>query len=453
MKRDADSIQETCRRALTWAKDRNYTGYNKHDGLNSPLLRTLSCNNKWLRILFIQGVMRSPVNVRPLLLVRKARNPKGLALFARAHLNLYRVTGDEEHRKEAERLLTWLLDNPSQGFAGKSWGYGYPWQDMGFFAPAGFPNRIVTYFVGRALIHAHEELGDPRYLEAAGKAVEFILKAPKVLHEDEMTKCVSYVPVEAMTMAVMDVSALCGALVAMVGKHTGRSDLLDEAKRLLSWVVDKQTDYGAWYYTFTAGDSHITHDNYHTGEIVDSLLEYRFYSGDESFSEAYRTGLDYYRENLFTAEGRPKWMHDCDYPHDIHGYSQGIITFSLAGELDLAHRIARGAIEDMCAAAEGRFYHQRRRLYTKRFTLMRWCQGWMTYALSTLLVASDRREEALPWCTDHPTGRRRMSRISGTATSARPTFPRPSGGRGSSSMRWRRSGTSTTITFLPSSRE
>jgi hypothetical protein len=382
-------VQQTCIRALEWAKKQDYTGYDKHDGLNSPLLKTLSFNNKWLRMLFIQGVMRFPVNIRPLLGVKKVRNPKGIALFARAYLNLYRVTGDKAFRHEAESLLSWLLENSSQGFSGMSWGYHYSWQDVGFFAPANFPNRIVTYFVGRALVDAYEVLDDRNYLDAAEQAVEFILNEPKNLYEDEGMKCLSYVPVPDISMAVMDVSALCGALCAMVGKHTGKQELLDEARKLIAWVVDKQTQYGAWFYTHPPGDSRITHDNYHTGEILDAILDYMNYAGEQHFENAYHSGLEYYRENLFTSEWRPRWMNDREFPYDIHGYSQGIITFSAAGRLDLAEKVARAALDDMWDEESNRFYYQKRKFYTKKFTLLRWCQGWMTLALSNFLT-SDR---------------------------------------------------------------
>ena len=150
MTTDTKDILRICEKALEWAKAREYTGWEKHDALNSPVLRALSLGRKWPRIFLTQGVMRSPVNIRPLLGVRKHRNPKGAALFARAYLNLYRLTGNERHRDEAKLILQWLLDNPAKGFTGLSWGYPYPWQDLGFYAPPGFPNIIVTYFVGRA---------------------------------------------------------------------------------------------------------------------------------------------------------------------------------------------------------------------------------------------------------------------------------------------------------------
>ena len=397
-----------CRRALQWARERDYAGYSKHDALNSPLLEGLSLDNKWLRILFTQAVMRSPVNLRPLFGVRKTRNAKGIALFARAWLNLFRLTGDPQCRREAEALLDWLLANPSIGFCGLSWGYPYAWQDVGFFAPRHFPNRIVTYFVGRALVEAYEILGEEKYLKAALQVTDFILNEPKVLYEDEGMKCLSYVPVPDIKMVVMDVSALCGALCAMVGKHAGSGDLIAEGRRLVAYVVDKQTDYGAWYYTHPPGDSHITHDNYHTGEIIDAIADYCDYAGDEAFRLAYRKGLDYYRGHLFTEAARPKWMNDKVFPHDAHGYAQGIITFTRAGELELARRIAMAAIEDLWNEKDGRFCYQRRRFYTKGFTLARWSQGWLSFALSDLRAVprgtlsanedeKNSRQYMLPW--------------------------------------------------------
>jgi hypothetical protein len=384
---DVERIAGICEGTFQWARQRDFTGWEKHDALNSPLVRVAFGQSKWTRILAIQGVMRFPFNLRPLLGVRKHKNPKGVSLFARACLNLHAAGGERVFLQEGVRLLDWLLENPSEGpWPGLCWGYPYPWQDPGFFAPSGTPNRIVTYFAGRALIHGYEATGEERYLDAARKAVEFILKAPRILDESEEMLCLSYVPDERITMRVMDVSALCSALCAVVGKHTGEGHLAREGRRLIAWVANRQTDYGAWFYTDPPGRSHITHDNYHTGEIVDAFLEYGRYSGDGTFEDVYERGLRYYRENLFTPDMRPRWMSDREYPYDIHGYSQGIITFSMARDVESAGRIAAAAIKDMWDHRENRWYHQKRRFSTKKTTLMRWSQAWMLMALSTYLV-------------------------------------------------------------------
>src|SRR5262249_28244451 len=102
----------------------------------------------------------------------------------------------------------------------------------------------------------------------------FLLTAPKTLFEDERHRCVSYVPDESVTWIVMDVSALSGALAARLGALHGDRALIDEGTRLVRYVVSKQTDEGAWFYAEPPSASHITHDNYHTGFILDAIAVY-----------------------------------------------------------------------------------------------------------------------------------------------------------------------------------
>ena len=78
---------------LDAAHEKDYSGFSKFDALNSPSLNALSLNSKWLRLAFTQLVKESPINLRPLLGVKESRNPKGIALFARASLSLYKTTG------------------------------------------------------------------------------------------------------------------------------------------------------------------------------------------------------------------------------------------------------------------------------------------------------------------------------------------------------------------------
>src|SRR5439155_13339719 len=231
----------------------------------------------------IQSVMRSPLHVRPLLGVAKARNPKGLALFARALLARYRLLGSQADAQEARKLLDHLLADHSTGFVGLSWGYPYPWQDVGFFAPRDFPNRVVTSFVGQALIDAYETLADDRYLDAASAAVRFLIEAPRTLYEDEQRRCVSYVPDERVDWIVMDVPALVGSLAARLAKIRGDAELAKQAGRLVRFVASKQTTDGAWFYADPPSASRITHDNYHTGFILDALLAYGDATGSDEF--------------------------------------------------------------------------------------------------------------------------------------------------------------------------
>jgi len=381
---------EVLERVLQTARTDSYEGYSKHDGLNSPFLAALGGHSRLRRLAAIQVVTRSPVDIRPLAGVRKARNAKGLSLFSRALLARHRMTGSADDAAEARGLLDWLIAHPAPGFGRLCWGYPYPWQDVGFFAPRNFPNRVVTSFVGQALLDGYETLQDGRYLDAAQQAVKFLLEAPKTLYEDDDRWCLSYVPDPSIDWIVMDVSALTGTLAARLGALTGDDELIRQGGRLVRYVVSKQTDYGAWFYADPPSASHITHDNYHTGFILDAILGYGLATGSDEFEPAYRRGIEFYAGQLFEPDGAARFMSDRLYPIDIHGCAQGVITFSLQQRYrgaggETAARVLQWTLDNMWDPASGWFYYQRRRRYRTRIRELRWCQGWMSWALASYL--------------------------------------------------------------------
>ncbi len=367
-----------------WSRQQNYQGHNKHDGLNSPILQLLLGWARWPRMIAIQLVMRFPVNLRPLLLTPKVYNPKGLALFAQGLMDRYQSTGEQVYLDEATQLLETLMDIVSPGnWHGVAWGYQYPWQDPGFFAPTATPNAVVTSFVCEAFLDAYRLTDNQQYLEIVSQAIKFFLNDLAVLKDTDNELCLGYMPVP-MTMRVMDVSILIGTVIAQYALLTSDEELKTTSWRLVNYVINQQTDYHAWYYTDPPQDSHITHDNYHTGFILDALWRYMKATGDEAWMPNYLKGLDYYAKHHFSLDGAPRWMHDTEYPHDIHGAAQGILTFARHKEQypDLAKKIAGWATTNMYHIS-GRFYYQQRRLFTIRFTLLRWCNGWMCRALSS----------------------------------------------------------------------
>jgi len=331
----------------------------------------------------IQGVMRFPINLRPLLFVPKTHNPKGLALFAMGLMDRYRASHEQRHLHEAEQLLHTLLDIRSPGtWSGSCWGYHYPWQDPGFYAPTNTPNAIVTCFVCEAFLDAYRLTERQEYLDVVGEAIAFFMNDLTRLKDESDELCLGYMPLP-MTMRVMDVSILIGSVMAQYGDLSGDGQYRDTATRLVRYVVNQQTEDGAWFYTDPPGDSHIRHDNYHTGFILDALWRYIEATGDGQWRSQYDLGLKFYAEELFNADGAPRWMSDKNYPHDIHGAAQGILTFSRHQKEypQLAEKILSWSVSNMYHSS-GRFYYQKTARYTKRFTLLRWCNGWMARGLS-----------------------------------------------------------------------
>ncbi len=371
---------------LRSAEERDYSGYSKFDALNSPFLNLLAFNNKWLRLIFTQIVKESPFHVRPLLGVRESRNPKGIALFARAYFFLYQQSPDPVYLKKGEALILWLLENPSPGYNHLCWGYNFIWQSTIFLQDKFEPNAVVSVFVGEALIHAYRITKKEAYLEAACSVAEFIVKDLPVLYDAQNERAIAYV-LREVDAVVLNNQVLTAAFLAKVWKHTREEQLLEIAAKQMNYTVNRKTSYNAWYYTHPKGKSTITHDNYHTGGILDGLLEYYEETGDDKHMNVYWKGLDYYLKNLFEPEGAPRWMNDKEYPYDIHGAAQGIISFKKASKHDSglllqAEKIAEWAIRNLYRKGTRDFAYRQGRWLKWDYSLMRWCNAWTARALA-----------------------------------------------------------------------
>lgn len=385
-----EDLAPVCLSALTRGHRDGYAGYSKFDALESPLVRALSFGWWPFRLLWTQLVTRSPINLRPPLRVRPGVNPEAPALFARANLDCLEAGRQGPFGDRARTCLDWLLahDASSRGsYHGRCWGYHHAWQSPGFYQPPHHPNCYMTTIVSGALLHGYRVLQRREYLDAARSAADFILHDLRVFHEDSEEKCIAYVPDMRVQFRVINVNALAAAMLAQVGAATKEAPLLEQARKLMTFVARQRTPYGAWHYTVDPGQSLVTHDNYHTGMILDALLSYEQATGDERFREDYTVGLDYYRRELFLADGAPKWTNSRAWPHDVHGTAQGTLTFALAGDLETAWRIASWGVHHFYKG-DGAFAYQSGRLINKRFTLLHWCNGWMARALAAFLLTS-----------------------------------------------------------------
>ena len=374
------------RDVLNAAEKKDYKGYSKFDALNSPFLNAISLNNKWLRFIYTQIIKETPFNLRPIFGVKPSRNPKGIALFARAYLFFYQQTNDPAFLEKSEKLLQWLLNHPSPRQSHLCWGYNFIWQSTLFLQDCFEPNAVVTVFVGEALIHAYRITKNEKYLDAARSVGKFIIHDLPVVHDSQDERAIAYV-LRKVEAVVLNNQVLTAAFLAKIWKHTREAELLDIARRQINYTVNRRTDYNAWYYTHPPGKSRIRHDNYHTGGILDGLLEYYEETQDERFLSVYWSGLEYYQKNLFEQNGAPRWMNTKKFPFDIHGSAQGIISFTKAARHDPHFKlqteiITNWTISHLYNPDRCDFSYRQGRLLKWDYSLMRWCNAWMARALA-----------------------------------------------------------------------
>ena len=187
---------------------------------------------------------------------------------------------------------------------------------------------------------------------------------------------------------------MSAGLLAKIWQINKDDRLVNIARKQLQFVVNRKEVNFAWPYAVPLNNNKPLyidyHDNFHTGGLLDNMLDYMEASGDRSFFETYQKGLHYYKQNMFEDDGAPKWTDKQQYPYDIHCCAQGILTFKKAAKyqpelLSEAYKIADWTMNNMYRLQKRDFIYRKSRLYNWNYSLVRWCNGWMSKALSELI--------------------------------------------------------------------
>lgn len=386
---EALDILET---ALGYARRRNYTGYDYADGMSSRLREAYPGDNRWINLVIQESAKRCPINIRPLLGIPKRRNFKGSALFASAAVGAYASGGDERYLREARRLIDWLVEHRRDEPYG--WGHNHQLQLLDRQIPRNTPDIVATTYISRAIMELTRYEDVEEYAVIGERVPAFIQN--ELLTEEDGGHRIRYEPTAPWGTYVLNANALGGSLLVELADEFNRPDLVPLGESLLDYVAEHQHMLGGWVYTDPPDASHLSMDNHHNGFIIESYLRYRARTGSSRYDDVLSSGLQFYRDVLFDANGAPRWDEHHRYPRDIHGAAQGIVTFALAGDHQFAARILGWTLESMYH--DGRFYYRKGRLHTRRITLMRWCQAWMTYALSRYVLQNG-DAATLQWST------------------------------------------------------
>lgn len=393
-------------RLRIWIEAEDFKGYDPYDALNSPLLAGLSLGNKYLRIAFIQALKRLPVNLRPLLLVKKDYNPKGLGLFLWGYAKLYAREKEPQYLEQINKLLD-LLDgrktqtsldsglrrndrgkgrdsrfrgNDSGG--GHGWGYNFDWQSRAFFVPKHTPTVVNSSFIGHALLDAFAFTNLTRAKDLALPIGEFIFQDLHRLNEGG-TVCFSYTPIDHYF--VHNANLLGASLLIRLYKETAHQEYKTTALAGLAYSMKHQRPDGSWFYA----ENDIAHwiDSFHTGFNLQAIRYFLDLGFAEEYRAQYEKGVRFYADHFFLADGTPKYYHDRLYPIDVHSPAQAIVFFAGMGKQyeDLTKKIMNWMIENM-QGPSGAFYFQKHRYHTNKIPYMRWSQAWAFHALTEYLL-------------------------------------------------------------------
>ena len=382
-------IKDAAIKLLAYCRANNWAGYDPYDALNSEIFKALPfLNFRVPRLVLTQTLKRSPINIRPLALVPKTQNPKAIGLFLSAFVNLSKA-GIADREGLVEAMAARLVALRSKNVPYWCWGYSFPWQMRQKIVPSGAPNLVCTTFAANALLDAYEHNHDPRCLDMAASAAEYILN-DLYWAESETFAGFSY-PLRSIRVLVYNANFLASALLCRVYKLTGDDKFLGPALHAARCSAAKQNADGSWYYGDAPTQGWI--DNFHTGFNLGALKSIGKYAETTEFEPHIQRGFEFYRSNFYREDGAARYFHTSTFPIDIHAVAQSIITPLEMDAGDAANqRMSRTALQwamNHMWDDRGFFYYRVLRSCTIRTSYMRWSQAWMLLALSFLLRTSD----------------------------------------------------------------
>src|SRR6266481_1030500 len=214
-----DHLEAKILKLLAYCRANDWAGYDPYDALNSRMFAALPFLNARLpRLILTQALKRSPIDVRPLLVIPKTQNPKAMALFLSAFVKLSRI-GVAEAGELGELMVERLIALRSQGIPYWCWGYSFPWQTRTIVVPRGAPNLVCTTFVADALLDLYEAGRGVAYLNIALSAAEYILEE---LYWDGSGAVAGFsYPLASVRAQVHNANFLAAGLFCRVARHTG----------------------------------------------------------------------------------------------------------------------------------------------------------------------------------------------------------------------------------------
>jgi hypothetical protein len=367
-----------------YCRDNDWTGYEPYDALNSKIVKALPfLNFRFPQLVLTQGLKRSPINVRKLLLIPKKPNPKPTAVFLSSFLKLSRI-GMTDFKDDIGHMIDRLISLRAPGVSYWCWGYSFPWQTRTVLVPDLAPNLVCTTFVANALLDAYEHLADERCLTMAQSAAEYILN--ELYWSDGGSVAGFAYPLATVRNQVHNANFLAAALLCRMWKVSGEEKFLAPALKAARHSAKKQQADGSWLYGEASTQNWI--DNFHTGYNLCGLRAIGQYAGTDEFEPYIQRGFDFYKAHFLKADGSNRYFHDRDFPVDTHCVAQTIIMLLALKDLDpenvaRARNVFDWTMQHMWDK-RGFFYYQVHRHYTNRISYMRWTQAWMFLALAVL---------------------------------------------------------------------
>jgi hypothetical protein len=351
--------------------------FDPYDGIMATRVPAPLLRSRPARLVLVQLNKRLPWNIRPLLGIMPTRNVYAVAHFASAAVQMIgRRESDDAGTDALGSRLAWLR---RQQHESGGWPYPFDVQTKTYYYDRSTPNVVCTTFAANAFLDAAEAGLAPDGVDVAIRAARFALEHLWVDNGD--SPYFGYLPGDREL--IHNGNVLAAQFVVRAGGLAGDSQMVERALEVLPTTTNAIAPDGSLLYG--EGPHLAWVDGHHTGFVVEALHEIDRRLPEAGLSADVSRMARFYREQLFSSDGRPLARPRQAIPTDTISGAQGIQTLAKLGpdNLAFAARIARVMIDTM-RTSEVHFVFQRGRFHAKKVPYARWSDAPMALALAVL---------------------------------------------------------------------
>lgn len=311
--------------------------------------------------------------------------------FALSYLNMYKIEKDKKYLIKAESYLDAMRLSYTNGFSGMCWGYTFGWQTYKGYWEPGIPLITITPYAFWAFKRHYEITGKEKSKEIALSIAKFAIEDLNEIEMSNGTMCASYSPVSKDI--VINANTYRAAVLMEAYEMNGDQTYRAVAQRNIDFVLSYQGEKGEWYYEAKPPKNNFI-DNFHTCFVLRNLFQCYQVTKDEKILNAVKKGYQYYRENLFYDNGRPKHFAVAKYAklrkYEMYDYAEGIkLGVLLKDEFPEAFEKSKELAEDLVNNFQTRkgYFVTRVTSFNTRHTVpyLRWPQAQLIYSLTNLI--------------------------------------------------------------------
>ena len=392
-----EQVRSVLTDCLNGLQQDRYEGYDPADLLSSEWRILKKAPALLLRVLTVVNV-RSPVNLRPLLRIKRAKNTTALAVLGKTCVNWGQCSGGAQAIGQAKEIAEHLLGLAIMEGDALGWARTIPYQAKASLAHTS--NSALTFINASAaefFMDLFEATGEKKYIEVALKVCNFLMHHTMRIVRPCGT-CLSYV--SNIPQEIPNASIIAGTILNRFAMKSGNDKFLTLSLEILDYALHQQNINGSWDYSYHPTKGSKAQYDFHQVYMLDSIKQYRFgLSGErvDRIEKAFSLGMKFYCDKMFDKKMQPYWRYPRKYPIDIHNVSHAVYFFAryikeIPDGIQKLQRLLSILLNDFYDHRRKYFYYQKFPMVTIKHNFFRWNTAWSLYALSELLRNVERGE-------------------------------------------------------------